>query len=165
MTARCSLVCVAAILSTVWFSGCRKETKSTVSTAPDGAQSSSDNPALSEKGALTAGALSTALKTEVWGDYRITGLWSYRNLDVFLIRGQEKIANVSFLTLSEAMETGKVKVYETGDVNELSVENLSESEMVFIQAGEVVKGGKQDRVLGVDMVLAPKSGKKPIDSF
>jgi hypothetical protein len=36
---------------------------------------------------------------------------------------------------------------------------------VFIQAGDIVKGGKQDRVLTVSFLLPPKSGRLPIASF
>ena len=56
-------------------------------------------------------------------------------------------------------------VKETGTVNQLTVENSSATETVFIQAGDIVKGGKQDRVLTVDMILPPKSGAIPISSF
>jgi len=34
-----------------------------------------------------------------------------------------------------------------------------------VQAGEIVKGGRQDRVLSSDLVLPPKSGKVEIGSF
>src|SRR4029079_15793132 len=68
------------------------------------------------------------------------------------------------LTLQEALAKGSVQVVETGQVNELQIENTS-SEEVFIQAGDIVKGGKQDRVLTVSFVLRPKSGRLPIASF
>jgi hypothetical protein len=55
-------------------------------------------------------------------------------------------------------------VYETGNVQELAIENFS-TEPVFVQAGDIVKGGKQDRVLTTDLLLPPKSGKMPIASF
>jgi hypothetical protein len=50
-------------------------------------------------------------------------------------------------------------------VNQLSVENVSGDINVFIQSGDIVKGGKQDRLMAVDMIVPPKSGKLPIDSF
>ena len=52
-------------------------------------------------------------------------------------------------------------VLETGTVNELKIENTG-SEDVFIQAGDIVKGGRQDRVLSMSFVLPPKSGEVPI---
>jgi len=44
-----------------------------------------------------------------------------------------------------------------GNVNTLFAQNKS-SDTIFIMAGEVVKGGKQDRVIGQDVVLAPGEG-------
>jgi len=68
------------------------------------------------------------------------------------------------LTLPEALDQKKVIVHETGSVNELSIENVSDQE-VFVQAGDIVKGGKQDRCLAVDMIVPAKSGKIPIAAF
>lgn len=42
----------------------------------------------------------------------------------------------------------------SGTVNTLFAKNIS-TDTIFIMAGEVVKGGKQDRVIGQDLVLAP----------
>ena len=49
-------------------------------------------------------------------------------------------------------------------VNTLFVENLSK-DTVFLMAGEVVQGGKQDRVIAQDMILAPNSGKTALPVF
>jgi hypothetical protein len=57
-----------------------------------------------------------------------------------------------------------VRVIETGEVNELKVENTG-NEDVFIQAGDIVKGGKQDRVLTLSFVLPPKSGEVGLAAF
>lgn len=85
------------------------------------------------------------------------------NLAVYLIRGPSAPGSAP-LTLQEAMAKGAVSVFETGDVNELQVENTGDQD-VFIQSGEIVKGGKQDRVLTVSLMLPPKSGRMPIASF
>ena len=68
------------------------------------------------------------------------------------------------MTLQEALAKGSVKVDETGSVNELTVENLGNDE-VFVQAGDIVKGGRQDRVLSVDLLLPPHSGQVSIAAF
>ena len=68
------------------------------------------------------------------------------------------------LTLEEALRNGKVQVRETGNVNSLEIENLGD-QPVFVQAGDIVKGGKQDRTLTVSLLLPPKSGRMPIASF
>ena len=55
-------------------------------------------------------------------------------------------------------------VYETKSVNELAIENFSNEE-VYVQAGDIVKGGQQDRMIGVDLIVPPKSGRLPISAF
>jgi len=55
------------------------------------------------------------------------------------------------------MEQKKVTVFETGNVNQLAIENTS-AETVYVQGGDIVKGGQQDRVFTTDLVLPPKSG-------
>ncbi len=98
-------------------------------------------------------------------DLRISGPFTHDNLSVFLIHGgRTDAAKGKLLTLHEAMDAKKVVVYETGTVNELSIENQS-SQDVYIQSGDIVKGGRQDRVLTTDLILPAHSGKLPISSF
>ena len=98
------------------------------------------------------------------GHYRISGPFTHKNLTIFLIHGKNQIEGKSFLTLQEALEQKKVVVYETKDVNELSIENRSDQD-IYVQAGDIVKGGQQDRVLAVDLIVPPKSGRMPIAAF
>lgn len=98
-------------------------------------------------------------------EYKITGPFEYKNLSVFLVHGDDKIDAKHVLTLDEALEQKKIVVYETSDVDTLHVENKSKDSTVYIQSGDIVKGGKQDRVLRYDAIIPPKSGKIPIDSF
>jgi ARG/rhodanese/phosphatase superfamily protein len=97
-------------------------------------------------------------------EYRLSGPYTHANLSIFLIHGASRRPGAKYLTLQEAMDQKKVVVYETGSVNELAIENLS-SEDVYIQSGDIVKGGKQDRVFPDDFILQTKSGKVPISSF
>src|SRR6202035_2503071 len=46
-----------------------------------------------------------------------------------------------------------------------SVENVSDDAEIYIQAGDIVKGGQQDRIITYDLIVPPKSGKIPIASF
>jgi hypothetical protein len=66
--------------------------------------------------------------------------------------------------LQEAMKRKLVIVRETGDVNKLTIQNMATQD-VFVQAGDIVKGGQQDRVLALDLIVPPKSGRIPIDAF
>jgi len=97
-------------------------------------------------------------------DYRLEGPFTQDNLTVFLIHGKDKITGETFLTLQEALVQRKVIVRETREVNTLSIENIS-SEEVYVQSGDIVKGGQQDRMLGVDLILPPRSGRIPIAAF
>ncbi len=97
-------------------------------------------------------------------DYKFSGPYTHKNLTVFLIHGANKHNGKVPLTLQEAMAQKKVKVIETGDVNQLAIQNVSNEE-VFVQSGDIVKGGQQDRVLAMDLIVPPRSGRIPIDSF
>jgi hypothetical protein len=74
----------------------------------------------------------------------------------------EKIPD--YTVLEEAMEAQTGFLHETGDVNELLIENSGDLDL-FIQAGDIVKGGRQDRTLGADFIVPAKSGKVPIPVF
>jgi hypothetical protein len=96
---------------------------------------------------------------------KLSGPYRHKNLTVFLIHGEDRIKDRRIITLQEAMQQGKVRVHETGNVQELAIENTSENEAVFVHSGDIVKGGKQDRVIAYDLVVAPRSDKVPINSF
>ena len=98
------------------------------------------------------------------GDYRLSGPYTHKNLTIFLIHGKSIVLSKNFLTLQEALEQKKVIVYETATVSELAIENIS-SQDVYVQAGDIVKGGQQDRMLATDFIVPPKSGKMPIGAF
>jgi hypothetical protein len=96
---------------------------------------------------------------------KLSGPFSHDNLTVFLIHGADQVKGETILTLDEALAQKKVVVHETKNVNRLSVENVSATEEVFIQAGDIVKGGQQDRTIARDMLLRPKSGRVPVGAF
>lgn len=94
---------------------------------------------------------------------KVTGPHVSQNLAVYFLRGKSSPGPVP-LTLGEGLAKGAVTVHETGQVENLLIEN-SGSEPVFIQAGDIVKGGRQDRVLTISLLLPPKSGRMPIGSY
>ena len=97
--------------------------------------------------------------------YRISAPYSHKNLAIFLIHGKDETSKTNILTLQEAMERKILRVYETSDVNELAVENVSKYFDVFIQSGDIVKGGKQDRILAVSIIIRARSGRIKIEAF
>jgi hypothetical protein len=98
-------------------------------------------------------------------EFTLSGPYAHKNLSVFFVHGSSAEKSRKIVTLQEALDLKIVVIYETGQVNELSIENISIDVDIFIQAGDIVKGGKQDRVIGVDMILPPKSGRVPINSY
>jgi hypothetical protein len=98
-------------------------------------------------------------------NYRLSGPYQFEDLSIFLVHGPNLEDVPLYTPLKDAMDRKIVIVHETSHVNELAIENLSATEDVFVQAGEIVKGGKQDRVLSVDVVLPARSGIVPISAF
>jgi hypothetical protein len=99
------------------------------------------------------------------GDFTVSGPQSHDNLTLFLIHGEDRIKGKTFLTLEEALAAKKAIVHEIGNVNQLEVENRTKDVEVFVQSGDIVKGGRQDRLIAFDLVLPPQSGKVPVMAF
>ena len=96
-------------------------------------------------------------------NYRLSGPYTHKNLTVFLVHGKDQTTK-TFLTLQEALAHKKVKVYETKDVNELAIRNLSNQD-IYVQSGDIVRGGDQDRMISIDFIVPPRSGRMPIAAF
>lgn len=111
------------------------------------------------------------------------------NLQLYPIHGSVAFLNYykklgPYLSLQEAMTNHKILVTEVGrdndimeesqfdqlvmvggaEVNTLFVENIS-ADTILILGGEVVRGGKQDRMIAQDFLLFPGSGKVDISVF
>lgn len=87
----------------------------------------------------------------------------HENLAIYLVRGPSASGAVP-TTLEEALLKKSIIVHETGSVSELQIENTGD-EPVFIQFGDIVKGGRQDRVLTTSLLIPPKSGKVAIGAY
>lgn len=86
---------------------------------------------------------------------------TYKNLTVIPVLARKDIKDArNYLTLDEAFAGKLVKVRELDDesVNSLSLENLSDRPM-FVMSGEVILGGKQDRIIGKDRLIPPKTAE------
>jgi hypothetical protein len=108
-------------------------------------------------------SLSLGLSALAGTGTQVSGPVAHDNLAVYFVHGSAAQGVVP-MTLEEAIAKGHVKVGETGSVNELMAENVGDDE-VFVQAGDIVKGGRQDRVLSVDLLLPPHSGRLLIAAF
>ena len=89
---------------------------------------------------------------------RVTPPLTHENLTVYFVYGADSVPDAKVMTLNEALERELAIVHETSDVNTLAVENKSPDYELFVQSGDIVKGGKQDRMAATDMLLPPQSG-------
>ena len=94
----------------------------------------------------------------------------YENLRIYPIVASEAhidehASMANYKNLKEAMDIKGFRITEkkpfgrfddSGAVNNLTVQNKS-TETIYLMAGDVVKGGNQDRVLAQDMVLPPRT--------
>lgn len=97
-------------------------------------------------------------------NYTLSGPYTHKNLTVFLLHNTDTVAPDAYLTLAEAIDQHHVVVHETGNVGELLIENRAPDKDIFVQAGEILKGGRQDRTVGVDFVV-PARTKLPLPTF
>jgi hypothetical protein len=109
--------------------------------------------------------------------YKVLDPIRYGNLTVFPVVGPNSHSTQEFLTLDEGLRSGDVVVTESGSVqplmrrrqppihegaqvNQLVLVNNSKRPLILL-AGEIVTGGKQDRVIGKDRIVPGESD--PID--
>ena len=93
---------------------------------------------------------------------------SYKNLRVIPIRNKGKAGSLSSIlqntvSFSQALQQGLVTVQERGtasteNVHWLSLYNNSDKN-VFVSSGEVLAGGRQDRMVSKDTIVLAKSGR------
>jgi hypothetical protein len=84
---------------------------------------------------------------------------TYQNLTLMPIVQTVPHKQPAYIVLDEGMKKGAVKVIEKnadGEVNELELRNTSDQPL-FLMAGEVIIGGKQDRIIGKDTIIPPKT--------
>jgi hypothetical protein len=110
-----------------------------------------------------ASMLACAASAQADDEQRISGPYTHQNLSIYFVHGKSAPGPVP-LTLQEALEKDAVEVIETQSVNELKVRNKGDTG-IYIQSGDIVKGGQQDRVITVSFVLPPNSGEVPLASF
>jgi hypothetical protein len=92
--------------------------------------------------------------------------YTYQHLRLYPIRAKQSFTDTfrrigNYLNLKEALAKGKVIITEQlggATVNTLTIENIS-NDTIMIMAGEVITGGKQNRIIGKDLILLPNSGK------
>ncbi len=70
-----------------------------------------------------------------------------------------------YASLDEAIRGGTLRVSDTGTVERVTMENTSGHRSVFAMSGEVILGGKQNRMLREDVLLPPRSGPVTVPTY
>ena len=121
------------------------------------------------------------------GDWRILDPVTYENITIFPVVSGSSQDTSSFLTLEEGLASGEVIVSERGaaglvrsrgqlrppatpqydasaSVNQLVLINRGKRPLLLL-AGELVSGGKQDRIIAKDRIVPPGAEPLPLDVF
>lgn len=93
---------------------------------------------------------------------RVADPVTHDNLSVYFVYGPDTVDSSRVVTLQEALARGWAVVHETNEVNTLAVENRSPDHELFLQSGDIVKGGRQDRLIASDLLVPPGSGRVPV---
>jgi hypothetical protein len=139
-------------------------------------------------GACLAIALATGGQKPVYsnsGGWRLGDPVTYENLTVFPILAAKTADTSGFATLDEALGSGDAAISESGgdairrsrdgrpypipvqsgaSVNQLVLINRGSKPLILL-AGELVSGGKQDRIISKDRIVLPGAEPLPLDVF
>ena len=116
--------------------------------------------------------------------WRILEPVTYENMSVFPVVASNTRSTDDFITLDEGLSSGAVTVSERGSamirrtrdghpapaqysgasVNELVLVNHGTKPLILL-AGEMVSGGKQDRIIGKDRIVPVGADPLPLDVF
>ncbi len=118
-------------------------------------------------------------------DWRLLEPITYENLTVFPVVSASGRDTHAFLTLEEGLSSGEIVVREQGadtivrnreqnrtvpqnyggpSVNQLVLINRSKRPLILL-AGELVSGGKQDRIIAKDRIIPPGAEPLPLNVF
>src|ERR1700730_1019754 len=129
----------------------------------------------------------THASQRVEGDWRLLDPVIYENIAIFPVVSSSSQDTSGFLTLEEGVSSGEVIVSERGaaglvrnrgqvaprglpqydsgaSVNQLVLINRSKRPLLLL-AGELVSGGKQDRIIGKDRIVPVGAEPLPLDVF
>ncbi len=118
------------------------------------------------------------------GGWRLLNPITYENITVFPVVAGSTYDTGQFLTLEDGLASGEVIVSEHGaaglsrsrdgrvtrdysggaSVNQLVLVNRSKRPLILL-AGELVSGGKQDRIIGKDRIVPAGADPLPLDVF
>jgi hypothetical protein len=127
-------------------------------------------------------SLATAFAGETRSAYKVLPPISHGNLTIFPVVASSTHDTSQFITLDDGLRSGEVIVTEAGrvqplmrrgvrpyprgggEVNRLVLVNNSDRPLLLL-AGEIVTGGKQDRVIGKDRIVPAHSDTIDLSVF
>jgi hypothetical protein len=137
-------------------------------------------------GLALMGSAPNAVPGKPEGAWRLLDPVTYENITIFPVVSSSTQDTSPFLTLDEGLSSGEVIVSEQGaaglarsrdgrpvavpqynsgaSVNQLVLINRSKRPLLLL-AGELVSGGKQDRIIGKDRIVPVGSEPLPLDVF
>jgi hypothetical protein len=140
---------------------------------------------LGSMGFVWAGSGTPAPQPKSENDWRLLDPITYENISIFPVVSSLSQDTSAFITLDDGLSSGDVLVreqggegmarsrdmrsaprqYETGaSVNQLVLINRGKRRVLLL-AGELVSGGKQDRIIAKDRIVAPGADPLPLDVF
>jgi hypothetical protein len=135
--------------------------------------------------AFVSAAPDPAVPPKSEGGWRLLEPVNYENIAIFPVVTSNTPDTGAFLTLDEGLSTGDIVVSEQGtaglartrdgqptpaiypsnaSVNQLVLINRSKRPLLLL-AGELVSGGKQDRIIGKDRIVPVGAPPLPLDVF
>jgi len=139
--------------------------------------------ALGSAAFVWAGSASPGPEPKPEGDWRLLDPITYENISIFPVVSSVSQDTSAFVTLDEGLSSGDVLVREQGSdgmarsrgtqvpqyntgasVNQLVLINRGKRPVLLL-AGELVSGGKQDRIIAKDRIVAPGAEPLPLDVF
>jgi hypothetical protein len=137
-------------------------------------------------GLALMGASANPMPGKPESNWRLLDPVSYENITIFPVVSSSRQDTSEFLTLDEGLSSGEVVISEEGaaglarsrggypvyvpqsssgaSVNQLVLINRSKRPLLLL-AGELVSGGKQDRIIGKDRIVPVGSDPLPLDVF
>src|ERR1700676_1128481 len=139
--------------------------------------------ALGSAAFVWAGSGSPSSQPKPEGDWRLLDPITYENISIFPVISSASRDTSAFVTLDEGLSSGDVIVREQGSdgmersrgiplpqynsgasVNQLVLINRGKRPVLLL-GGELVSGGKQDRIIAKDRIVAPGAEPLPLDVF
>jgi len=121
-----------------------------------------------------------SINSSVRPEWRLGSPYTHNRLTVFPVLADSSTPRADLITLDQGLRSGQITITELGaagnsrtaaqqgsdnaEVNRLALVNKSGKPLVLI-AGEMIVGGRQDRIVGHDCIIESSNTPVPLDVF